>query len=822
MRLFYPQQRLAFAMLLTASLFQLTSKAQTFPINETRAANNTPAQAMPLQTLPVKLRGTLAGAADIDFYSFQAAAGDKLFATAMTSFSPGSGDLTMSVFGPDGTTLLEFDNDNGTFSSTSPSIAGTVLPATGTYYIRLTDVSVTNTAARGYDLYVVLKSGAPQAEVEPNDAQGQATPLPANGFVSGSRDPLTPAVDIDFFSITLQAGETVFISMDLDPEKDGVSYNGRIGVGTFGDPALILVADDPNAVETVTPSYPSEALLMTVKNAGTYYIYADAALATVGGPTATYNIAVTRFAAQTGYVNYASTDVPKAIGPALGSVSSSINIPDNVRIQDMSVRINLTHTLMQDIDATLTNPAGQTIHLFSDIGPATANTQNTMDLFFNDYNAVPPSFTPTQGMGYTPETVSRLDQFVNTSAAGNWVLTLYDDANATNGGTLLSWSIDILSAPAITLPAPLYSFDFEANDGGFTAAGTANNWAWGTPNSPATTTTNPLAAFSTANSGVNCWKTNLTGSYSINSAATLSSPILDLATVTGVTYVNWAMKSQMESTSFDKLVVYVEEEGTGLQQVLYEWFGATQVTAVGSPAVNIGASGGWGSWYGDISSFNGKQVRFKVAITTDNTVVLQGAAIDDVKIFNLVTLADDETYLRGTRSAAANKLQWKANCGASGSAVLTLERSNNGRDFTAIHQEAVTAERCREQFNYVDAAPKPGKNYYRVKTVTETGKITYSSILLLLNQETGLQLMSISPNPVTGGSFKLNATTAKATTIQVVISDASGKALRMQNSRLVAGFNSIEVIAAGLPAGVYYVHGVTEMGKTAVQKMVKQ
>ncbi|MBK6436568.1 MAG: hypothetical protein IPF83_12330 [Rhodanobacteraceae bacterium] len=45
----------------------------------------------------------------------------------------------------------------------------------------------------------------------------------------------------------------------------------------------------------------------------------------------------------------------------------------------------------------------------------------------------------------------------------------------------------------------MYSTDFEADDGGFTHSGMADEWALGLPATVATTTTNPVAGFTTCN-----------------------------------------------------------------------------------------------------------------------------------------------------------------------------------------------------------------------------------------------------------------------------------------------------------------------------------
>ena len=208
------------------------------------------------------------------------------------------------------------------------------IPAAGTYYIKINDFTAGTTSERNYDLWFRLQSGsgAPTPEVEANDSAATATPLPANGWVSGTRNPAA-ATEQDWYSLNLNAGDTVFLSLDLDPERDGTTWNGRLGFALFGDAAnQILVIDDAGTGDvSPIPNLPSEALFMTVKDAGTYYAFVDSASAAVGGPTATYHLSVTVLPAPTGLTctTYTSTNVPVSIGPGTGLFSSTITIPGN-------------------------------------------------------------------------------------------------------------------------------------------------------------------------------------------------------------------------------------------------------------------------------------------------------------------------------------------------------------------------------------------------------------------------------------------------------------------------------------------------------------
>src|SRR5690606_4608218 len=232
---------------------------------------------------------------------------------------------------------------------TAASLAGTVIPANGTYYLRVvrTGTSTLQSArVAPYDLYLRVQSGSPAAEVEPNGTTATATPLPAGGWVSGV---VAAGGDGDFFSLSLQAGDTVFISVDADPERDGVGWNPRTGLGLFGSgtPSQILVVNDGN-VGTNPADPASEAFFFTVLDAGTYFAYVDHPTG-LGSPTSTYEMSVTVIPYQAPSANcttYSATGLPIALpaGPADPPAISTITVPGNPRIADVNVRVELDHT----------------------------------------------------------------------------------------------------------------------------------------------------------------------------------------------------------------------------------------------------------------------------------------------------------------------------------------------------------------------------------------------------------------------------------------------------------------------------------------------
>jgi subtilisin-like proprotein convertase family protein len=615
-------------------------------LGEESEPNGTPATADPLTAAEGKIKGSIFPNADQDYYSFTAAAGDRLYAAVQTQTSASaSTDGILELFAPDGTTILEGDEDDGSFGTLAPSIANTTLAAGGTYYIRIRHNSATG-QLRPYYLYFSLRSGAPVAETEANDTfPGQA--LPASRWVSGDT---SSAADVDFYSLNLNAGETVYLSLDQDPERNG-DGNLQLGLAQFG--GTVLNVNDSGAGFAPYTAPDSEAYFMTVRSAGSYSI--SVSVPASAGVPSTYTLSATVFpaASTANCTTYTSTDVPKPIAD-VALTSSVITVPaTTARIQSVRVFLDLNHAFMSDLDIHLRSPAGNDNGFFTDIGNNTTGGPSVMNLWVDDLAAISPGFLVTDGMRYQPELNYRLEWFKGENPTGTWTLDLRDDV-AADVGTLNNWSLQVCTEPPVSGqilysenfepvgPPPLKEAAPEANDGGYTHSGTQDEWEYGVPNTAATTAANPVAAFLNCNNGsAGCWKTDLDNTYNASSTQDLFSPNLNLTSFSGVIRLEWAMRYQMDTATNDGAFVEVQDvNNPANNRVVWRWSGAVMTDAVGSPVVNIGESAGWGTNLADISDFSGKLIRLRFHLDSGTgTTNFGGLAIDDVLIRGISVVA---------------------------------------------------------------------------------------------------------------------------------------------------------------------------------------
>jgi hypothetical protein len=329
--------------------------------NETEP-NNTAATANALPGSQAVVLGTIT-ANDYDYFSFTANAGDRVYAAMQTQWSNASGDSRMDVMASDGVTSLEFDDDSGSFTSLAPAIAGTIIPTTGTYYVRVYGFAAA-TVISPYHLHVRVQSGSPTSEVEPNNDTATATPLAASQWMSGT---ITAIADPDFFSFTLNAGDSVFLGLDMDPGRvaSNTNWNGRLGFGPFNN--FILVANDDQHDQAalrgdVHDRATGRHLLRLRRQRGRHRPGPQCSLPperqhlSQAGAAQLHHLHQHRCAEahrprrRHGHVDHHGA----------GTVTSSIT--------DINATIVLTHTNMPDLDVTLVGPTAASTALFTDIG----------------------------------------------------------------------------------------------------------------------------------------------------------------------------------------------------------------------------------------------------------------------------------------------------------------------------------------------------------------------------------------------------------------------------------------------------------------------
>ena len=179
-------------------------------------------------------------------------------------------------------------------------------------------------------------------------------------------------------------------------------------------------------------------------------------------------------------------------------------------------------------------------------------------------------------------------------------------------------------------------------------------------------------------------------------------------------------------------------------------------------------------------------------------------------------------YFTGLKQNGNHLLNWKVTCTTTPSVTMELQRSIDARSYTGINTINATAVQCQQPFNYTDNHPAAGVNYYRLKMIDANGKITYSSIVSLINADKGFDVMNIAPNPIVGGRFNLNVSAAQKANMDIVITDMQGRVMQKNSVSMIAGFNTIPVNVSNFAKGTYQVYGFTAEGRSKVLRFVIQ
>jgi FG-GAP-like repeat/Bacterial pre-peptidase C-terminal domain len=235
---------------------------------------------------PLRLRGGSAIGAgaitpggDLDFWSFTAAPGARVWILTDTGGTQISGatsrDTVIDLIAPDGTTVIENDDDDGIGNGgdgtietgLASAIAGRTLTAGGTYFIRVQAFSPVG-IVNPYRLLVALTTVSPTPEIEPDDTLVQSNPVAASsvGLWSGN---ISVAADVDFYSVFASAGETVFISADADPDRDGAGTDLVVEF-IAPDGTLLLSIDSSITGDVDNPA--AESANFKVLTEGTYFV----------------------------------------------------------------------------------------------------------------------------------------------------------------------------------------------------------------------------------------------------------------------------------------------------------------------------------------------------------------------------------------------------------------------------------------------------------------------------------------------------------------------------------------------------------------------
>lgn len=174
----------------------------------------------------------------------------------------------------------------------------------------------------------------------------------------------------------------------------------------------------------------------------------------------------------------------------------------------------------------------------------------------------------------------------------------------------------------------------------------------------------------------------------------------------------------------------------------------------------------------------------------------------------------------GTPLGKANQLKWQT-AQEVNSNYFGVEKSTDGIHFNTIGNVIAKGNSSiTESYEYLDAAPQTGLNYYRLKIVDKDASFGYSQTISIRN--TGSYITLAYPNPAK--SFvNLNFTAARAGRCSFTVYSSNGKAMSTNRYAVNAGSQNITLPMAAMASGTYVVKVIDSEGNVITeQKVVKQ
>jgi hypothetical protein len=184
--------------------------------------------------------------------------------------------------------------------------------------------------------------------------------------------------------------------------------------------------------------------------------------------------------------------------------------------------------------------------------------------------------------------------------------------------------------------------------------------------------------------------------------------------------------------------------------------------------------------------------------------------------FNVILPVTDFTFT-GKAQGADAVLQWTLSQG-NDYQVVELQHSRDGRDFTRLITKTINGDLAFQQLH---VNPGAGLHYYRLVLKDSHGKVTYSSVLVIVIGTEITVLKGIRPTMVQNETYA-GVHSAKAQFVKLKILDMTGRMLSETRKQLSKGENTFNVNTSMLVQGMYTVYMETEDGAKGTFKFIKE
>jgi hypothetical protein len=148
-----------------------------------------------------------------------------------------------------------------------------------------------------------------------------------------------------------------------------------------------------------------------------------------------------------------------------------------------------------------------------------------------------------------------------------------------------------------------------------------------------------------------------------------------------------------------------------------------------------------------------------------------------------------------------------------------VEKSASGSNFVKVN---ITAPKSGSSntYNWLDAAPFSGTNYYRIKAISLNGEVKYSSIVVVKLNSKNSTIVAY-PNPVKGNTIQLQLANMEKGNYSVSLINALGQQVWTKVVNHIGGSSNQTINIGNIASGMYELRIIN--GQTInTQKLIKE
>ena len=176
---------------------------------------------------------------------------------------------------------------------------------------------------------------------------------------------------------------------------------------------------------------------------------------------------------------------------------------------------------------------------------------------------------------------------------------------------------------------------------------------------------------------------------------------------------------------------------------------------------------------------------------------------------------------KGSRKESQVDLQWQLTS-TKDVATVTIEKATQPSQFNAIGEIWIDGTSPNNNFKYIDNLNNTSGNvYYRLKLLTTSGRIEYSTVVSLKSGSVQNNELTLYPT-VFNEKANISIASANGGNAQVQIVDYSGRIVNKKDISLQKGYNSITIENLGSLKSGNYIAVVRSEEGTLSKQVVKQ